>query len=345
MKKLSKALALISGAIMAIGAMSGISTNAIYITDENPFEAPLGYIEVDDKGQLLDVIYSPYEEPSQYVVYKIPEGQGADICIYYDFFYDYTVFQFDDEKSEAFEEIYSKYSDKLIFGHYIKYNDEAIMFDRYGIEGRPADAKDKFELVMQMTEELYKAGCIKSAEYKPLLAHHSDGYVGGYAVMFNKDIITEEEKQAEYDNLVEITSEFENGSVIIGSDRYMVELNFEDYVDWCEAVKEVYPDADFTKGIIIEMSCNAVASESINLLSAIGDIADDGTVYGDLNTDGRIGIADAIMMNKYINGSVVLNDVQKKTADLNGSGTIDSDDLNVMLEYLIDIIDEFPVSK
>ncbi len=344
MKKISKVLALISGAVMAIGTMSGISADAVFITDDNPFEVPSGYIEVDDKGQLIDVLYNSYQEPSQYVVYKIPEGQGADICIYYNFLYDYTVFHFDEEKSGAFDEIYSKYSDKLNFVYFKKYNDEAVMFDRYGLEGKPADEKGKSEIIVQMTEELYKARCIQSAEYKPLLAHHSDGYVGSYAVMFDKDM-TAEEKQAEYDKLVEITGKFENGSVSIGSDRYMVGLNFEDYVDWSAAVKEVYPDAEFAKCIIIEMSNGEVSSETIDLLAAIGDTADDGTVYGDINSDSKIGIGDAIAINKYINGSIVFNESQTKAADLNEDGAVNVDDLNIMLQYLVDIIDEFPVNK
>ena len=354
MKKLSKVLALISGAVMATCTMSGISANAIYMPVDFPFTAPEGYTEVNDNGYIASILGT--EDDCIVYVQRIDYSQldpddydeqidAEKLCIYYDFQYDYTRFNVESESIDAFEEIYAKYSEKLDFSDYHKYSDEIIMYNEYGSEGKPDNVEDKSEVILQMTKELYEAGCIQKAEYKPLIAHLTHGFSFGSLVELNTGSITDEEKQAEYSKLSEITSSFEYGAVEIGENRYFTTINYVDIANWCEAVKESYPNSNPSGRVMMDSNTSTVESASIDLLAAIGETDKNGITYGDINTDGRIGIGDAIAINKFVNGSIILNEEQTKAADLNSDGTVNGDDLYTMLRYLVDDIDTLPLTE
>lgn len=67
-----------------------------------------------------------------------------------------------------------------------------------------------------------------------------------------------------------------------------------------------------------------------------------GTICGDVNLDGRIGLQDAILLNKSIAKSVLLNETAKKNADCNADDYLNSEDTLSLLRYLVSLTDELP---
>ena len=61
---------------------------------------------------------------------------------------------------------------------------------------------------------------------------------------------------------------------------------------------------------------------------------------GDINLDGDVTIADAILLNKYLVGSVTLSEASQKSADCDKDGTLTSSDTLVILDYVVGSIDE-----
>lgn len=111
------------------------------------------------------------------------------------------------------------------------------------------------------------------------------------------------------------------------------------------AVEEACPDVEVRpQGPIFLASSSSVDSGSVDLIAAIGE--SDGTVtYGDINADGSVGIRDAILMNKAVVGAITMNEAQAKAADINGDGTVNGDDLNILLNFLVNNIDTLPADK
>lgn len=61
---------------------------------------------------------------------------------------------------------------------------------------------------------------------------------------------------------------------------------------------------------------------------------------GDINLDGDVIIADAILLNKYLVGSVTLSEASQKNADCDKDGKLTSSDTLVILDYVVGSIDE-----
>ena len=62
--------------------------------------------------------------------------------------------------------------------------------------------------------------------------------------------------------------------------------------------------------------------------------------FGDINLDGDVTIADAILLNKYLVGSVTLSEASQKNADCDKDGKFTSSDTLVILDYVVGSIDE-----
>ena len=62
--------------------------------------------------------------------------------------------------------------------------------------------------------------------------------------------------------------------------------------------------------------------------------------FGDINLDGDVTIADAILLNKYLVGSVTLSEASQKNADCDKDGKLTSSDTLVILDYVVGSIDE-----
>ena len=62
---------------------------------------------------------------------------------------------------------------------------------------------------------------------------------------------------------------------------------------------------------------------------------------GDINGDGEVDIADAILIMKYDAGLTVIDDTVNKAADVNQDGEIDIADAILIMKYDAGLIDKF----
>ena len=69
---------------------------------------------------------------------------------------------------------------------------------------------------------------------------------------------------------------------------------------------------------------------------------DTSLLYGDVNLDGDIDLADAVLLNKSVAGVVELNDTAKANADCFADGVIGSDDSMTLLKFLVHLVNELP---
>ena len=68
-------------------------------------------------------------------------------------------------------------------------------------------------------------------------------------------------------------------------------------------------------------------------------------LYGDLNSDGKVTIADALKLARFKNGLVELTEAQKHIADVNCDGKLDDDDISLISKYETKLIDVLPVNQ
>ena len=71
-------------------------------------------------------------------------------------------------------------------------------------------------------------------------------------------------------------------------------------------------------------------------------LVDPSLLYGDVNLDGDIDLADAVLLNKSVAGVVELNDTAKANADCFADGVIGSDDSMTLLKFLVHLVNELP---
>jgi len=68
-------------------------------------------------------------------------------------------------------------------------------------------------------------------------------------------------------------------------------------------------------------------------------------LYGDVNDDGVVDIADTMTIQSYIEGSKELTETQKLAADVNLDNKIDNNDVAIIRNYLAHIIDKLPYTQ
>ena len=110
-----------------------------------------------------------------------------------------------------------------------------------------------------------------------------------------------------------------------------------------DEIDALYADDKVYVMRMINAGESTVSSQTVDLLAGL--TTEQEILYGDLSLDGRVGIADAVIMNKHINGSVTLNADQQKAADLDANGEVNTEDLFVLMQYLISIIDTLPAAE
>ena len=64
--------------------------------------------------------------------------------------------------------------------------------------------------------------------------------------------------------------------------------------------------------------------------------------YGDVNVDGKVDIADAIFLNKYLAGQIALSVAGTLNADCNASGHLDDADTTILMAYVLMKITDLP---
>lgn len=74
-------------------------------------------------------------------------------------------------------------------------------------------------------------------------------------------------------------------------------------------------------------------------------LPDDTGICGDVNLDGKVNLLDSVLLAKAVNGSVTVNDMQKKNMDCDGSGEIDIDDVTTLMQFLVHAVDSLPVKS
>ena len=67
--------------------------------------------------------------------------------------------------------------------------------------------------------------------------------------------------------------------------------------------------------------------------------------YGDANLDGVIDLRDAIVINKYLAGSITLSETALKNGDCNADSNTDEEDANILIQFVIMAITELPYTN
>lgn len=109
-----------------------------------------------------------------------------------------------------------------------------------------------------------------------------------------------------------------DGKEITGADGYEYQISDAD-----EKSKGTYS---------VKVTSNGVTAE-IPVLT-VSEVLDSG-LKGDLNSDGKITVADLVLMEKYILGSQTLTEKQFTVADLSGDNAVDSFDLVLLRKIFI----------
>lgn len=68
-------------------------------------------------------------------------------------------------------------------------------------------------------------------------------------------------------------------------------------------------------------------------------------LYGDVNQDGRVDITDAVMLNKAIADTIILNAEASRNADCYLDNELSTNDAAALLEFLIQLVDALPKTK
>ena len=377
MKKTSKILSLILGAAMAMCTIPGISADADYryysMEDSDITGNVLSY-EYFSGTELCEnhKEYFPAE-----VVYRSLRNRTLFYGCSYIPIHCLTLKVTDDK----WKEIYSKYDNKLGLtisnrhgNVHMEYKIDMSSCKSYEecqalIDEQMEVMQKKYEIIMNMCAEMYEAGYITEAKYFvrefnmygiPMQVDHmviSD--FGNVTAEEVEDVIKSVTDKMhlvhhEYDRINDDrTTEHVSFDTIefIVPDLYSGgERTAEDYFAVLDALKEAFGDElkiptldtriyteeipDYTTG----------ADESpIDIIANL--VKNAGIAYGDANIDNHIGIQDAVLMNKSMVGAVDFNEDQNKVTDLNGDNVVDSEDLSILLQYLVDDIDTFPVAE
>lgn len=69
-------------------------------------------------------------------------------------------------------------------------------------------------------------------------------------------------------------------------------------------------------------------------------------LYGDVNCDSRVEIADAVLLNKIAAGAVsITSDEQRANSDCDANGEVNSSDALVLLKFLVQLVNSLPYSE
>lgn len=337
MKRLNKVLVFLTSAVMATSAMSGLSAYAF--GQWGGFDSVITNPDTD--------IYEEYTFDSKRVVYR----RIDDPYMYYtykDFKYNYLTCIV--EYCPNVDDIYSKYSRLLNFD-YSKFDivDDGMRITMYDVldewdDPREANSiNDKQGIIKRFCSELQECGCLVDAEYvafkttveegQTLQDVHMDNFTG-----------TLEEIQAVVDKYAD------SASVELNDDNNSYDIivediaGFSDFVSMYDELNTLCDTASISVPTIRLADLRSANTNTINVLNVIGDNSN-GFIYGDLNADGKIGISDAIILNKAITGVIILNTDQEMAADVNVDRKVDPHDLFDLLSFLVDNIYALPVMR
>lgn len=115
----------------------------------------------------------------------------------------------------------------------------------------------------------------------------------------------------------------------------------------------IYPDSEAGKAyedlVAYRVSKGSTENEVRSALEEVvafldADITHPGdyVAVGDVNQDGRVDVADAVLLSKAVNGSVSVSDAQKETMDCDGDGDITANDVTTLMRFLVHLETELP---
>ena len=94
----------------------------------------------------------------------------------------------------------------------------------------------------------------------------------------------------------------------------------------------------------VDLNSTEPTAESTQQAESSSEVSEEtaveGLKLGDVNLDGDVTIADAVVLNKYLVGSATLSESAQKNADCDKDGNITSSDTLTILKYVIGSIDE-----
>ena len=368
MKKTSKILSFILGAAMAVSVLPSMSASADYRY------YPMEDVDIKDA-------FSNYEYFNDNELYRNHE-EFFSLPVSFPIIYrslDYKAFfwgttyipvhlvNFTVSDNDKFEEIYSTYEDELGLEKSQDNRDENRFYLRGNvdlencesqeerdalIDEQNANMQEEYEMIMNMCSEMYEAGCISEATYLP---YSFGGGKSSFIYIWVFDI--EEFGNVTHEEIEEVVNSVPNMEVGFWENNSGCGIGFiddekgtiEDLFAVYDALKEKFGDE-----LVFHISDYRIFAEDayiypsfdVQRIDLIAELEKNtGIAYGDANIDDHIGVQDAIVMNKSIVGAVELNEEQKKVVDLNKDNDVNSEDLNLLLRYLVDDVDTLPIKK
>ncbi|MGN0584488.1 MAG: dockerin type I repeat-containing protein [Ruminococcus sp.] len=355
MKKFKKVLVCVCSVATIFSASVFSNAEAMSFLEDR-LEMPEGYSEIADmEGTFAKKTISPYERESEGITFYSDVIRFDEIIIYEMYKYNYTEFKISADKTDTFDEIYAKYSEKLDMDCFYKGTQvvnhleegvNAVFYDIYDESGSitndSSKMENKRELIQEMCAELYKEKCISSAIYRSVVCSSVHGTFYGLRVVLNNGF-----NESDYEKMQSILDNYDDAFVqwyAEGTSEYSICCGISDYKQITADLKEVYTDnIEVNDCISLLADSETAGSAEIDILSELK--SEPAILYGDIGFDGKVGILDVVAMNKAINGSVILNAEQQKAADLNGDGNIDGDDMDLLLRFLVDLIDSVPAAQ
>lgn len=349
MSKFKGILAAAVACFMAINALSVIESDAAvyYPTGVYDITTPPEGCEEFESTEMYQK-YSEYFTPDDLMYYRSTKNPCCFAGYYY---FDFSRVDIT-TTNDGWEEIYNKYNEVLNMdfaellsdGKTVRIMDcvnlrsetdygddsDAAIMERYDAIGK------KYGILKEMCEEMYEAGCIESAEYRPFYGSGTryktfDFFVKGYTGLAEnlEAVVVSAYEYA----VVEATATEGNYRVKVCTED---DSTAEDFFAVLDAVKAM--DSDFEIGVSLEVLDESVSVSS--MLSEVSDmLADAVSSPADINSDGKTSILDIITLSKAASGIVSLNEECTVIADLNSNGAVDSGDVTLLMQYLVGLID------
>lgn len=98
-------------------------------------------------------------------------------------------------------------------------------------------------------------------------------------------------------------------------------------------------------GKVNDLSKNTAVMQNITVTFTVDHLEQAKYLIGDVNQDGRVDIADAVLLNKACAGAVSLDSTAQKNADCNGDDEIGANDAIVLMQFLVHIITSLPSTE
>ncbi|MGN1404291.1 MAG: dockerin type I repeat-containing protein [Ruminococcus sp.] len=130
-----------------------------------------------------------------------------------------------------------------------------------------------------------------------------------------------------------------------GREGVSVSLTINEEKNSCQIVFYSYNDMgeiEAVRNFLKEQDINP-NDEKIQFIYACGteDPYEGSSVYiGDVNVDGEVSVADAVLIQKIVNGSVIMT--LQSPSDCDGDGEITANDCVTLLRFLVHLVPELP---